>query len=350
MATTTTTTATVGGGTTVDNLNVLDGIKSNDLGSLQIITWADVAAALGSTTNATQTQTIQTAFTNGQLSLTFQLVANVYYTIDHTTTGYVIAQTDQYGFQSGQFDVYTNQLVSFATAPTLPPNLQSPTTSLSAFLTNVGSFLGQASAIITADLDGGSGKDVIQGIVGDGSLSTGWIHNIIQGGTGADVLSGGSGSDYFVYNTANDSWFGGQLNSGGSYAQTWDQITNFGQNAVGAGVDKLDFTALVNDTWAAGLITGGQTALAAGKTALSWLGLKAANTTDLGAAGKYAVWYTPDGSGGSFVYADTNGDGKADLKIQLASVSALTVGNFVGVVDPAVVPAETVATLAFSND
>src|SRR5712692_2005731 len=100
MATTTTTTATVGGGTTVDNLNILDGVKSNDLGSLEIITWADVAAALGSTTNATQTQTIQLAFANSQLSLTFQLGAN-YYTIDHTTAGYVITQTDQYGFQSG---------------------------------------------------------------------------------------------------------------------------------------------------------------------------------------------------------------------------------------------------------
>src|SRR6266852_7282088 len=150
--TTTTTTATVGGGTTVDNLNILDGVKSNDLGSLEIITWADVAAALGSTTNATQTQTIQYAFANGQLNLTFQLATNVYYTVDHTTAGYVIAQTDQYGFQFGQFDVYTNQTVSFATAPTLPTNLQSPTTSLSAFLTNVGSFLGQASALITADL------------------------------------------------------------------------------------------------------------------------------------------------------------------------------------------------------
>ena len=188
--TTTTTTATVGGGTTVDNLNILDTSKTNDLGSLEIITWADVAAALGSTTNATQTQTIQSAFTNGQLNLTFQLAANVYYTIDHTAAGYMIIQTDQYGFQSGQFDAYTNQTVSLATSPVpLPTPLQSPTISLSTFLTNVGSFLGQASALITADLDGGSGKDVIQGIVGDGSLSTGSIHNIIQGGTGADVLT-----------------------------------------------------------------------------------------------------------------------------------------------------------------
>lgn len=268
--TTTTTTATVGGGTTVDNLNILDTSKTNDLGSLEIITWADVAAALGSTTNATQTQTIQSAFTNGQLNLTFQLAANVYYTIDHTAAGYMIIQTDQYGFQSGQFDAYTNQTVSLATSPVpLPTPLQSPTISLSTFLTNVGSFLGQASALITADLDGGSGKDVIQGIVGDGSLSTGSIHNIIQGGTGADVLTGGSGSDFFVYTSAADSAAIGQPNPSGGLAQTWDQITNFtGVNTAGstaANQDKIDFGKLIADP------TASITAQSLGLTKLFWL-------------------------------------------------------------------------------
>ena len=43
-------------------------------------------------------------------------------------------------------------------------------------------------------------------------------------------------------------------------------------------------------------------------------------------AGKYGVWYGSDGNGGSFVYADTTGDGVADLKIQVAGVTALDLG------------------------
>jgi len=61
----------------------------------------------------------------------------------------------------------------------------------------------------------------------------------------------------------------------------------------------------------------------------------AVGTTNVGAAGAYAVWYTPDGSGGSFVYADTNGDGMADLKIQVAGVTVLNPTDFVGVDPPA---------------
>src|SRR5439155_951892 len=93
--------------------------------------------------------------------------------------------------------------------------------------------------------------------------------------------------------------FVGQLNSGGNLAQTWDQITNFH-----VGIDKLDLTKL------------------AGSTSLTWIG--PANTTS---AGAYKVWYNSDGSGGSFVYADTNGDGSADLKIQLAGITTLTAND-----------------------
>ena len=48
MATTTTTTATVtvGGGTTVDNLNVLDAIKTNDTNGVEYIYWSDISTFL----------------------------------------------------------------------------------------------------------------------------------------------------------------------------------------------------------------------------------------------------------------------------------------------------------------
>src|SRR5229473_1463114 len=277
MATTTTTTATVtvGGGTTVDNLNVLDTSKSNDLSGVEIITWTEVYSALFSTTKlSTQSQTLFDAFNAGSVKLTFQL-GSFDYTIyrDGPLGNYKIESSSDLGLYSS----LTGDLTSSGV-------YQTNTALLSTFLTNANSLFGTTALLTSADIDGGASKDNIQGIANNLN-----IHNIIQGGTGADIMSGGMDADYFVYKTAGDSAIGGQLNSGGSYAQTWDQITNFGQNAAGAGVDKLDFAAL---------------ALAAGQS-LSWQGPKLANTTDLGpTTGKYAVWYTTDGSGGSFVYAD----------------------------------------------
>src|SRR5882724_13392881 len=108
MATTTTTTATVGGGTTVDNLNVLDTSNSNDLSGVEIITWAEVSAALFTTQNATQIQTIQSSFNAGSLKLTFQ-AGTLFFTISSDGSGhYTIAQTDKFGATSG-FDAYSNQ-------------------------------------------------------------------------------------------------------------------------------------------------------------------------------------------------------------------------------------------------
>src|SRR5215210_3869602 len=89
--TTTTTTATVGGGTTVDNLNVLDSSKTNDLGGVEIITWSEVSAALFGTKLSTQNQTLADAFAAGDLKLTFQS-GSVFYTlyVDKVTHNYRI--------------------------------------------------------------------------------------------------------------------------------------------------------------------------------------------------------------------------------------------------------------------
>src|SRR5205085_5046929 len=125
--------------------------------------------------------------------------------------------------------------------------------------------------------------------------------NFLDGGAVAYVLTGGSGQNIYVYTSASDSPLAGQLNSGGQLAQTWDQITNFH-----LGTDKLDFRSID------------------GVSAFNWLGLRSAGTTSLGSAGRFGIWYTTDGAGGSFVYVDTTGDGTADLKIQLAGVQTLS--------------------------
>src|SRR5258705_10722209 len=94
MATTTTTTATVGGGTTVDNLNVLDTTKTNDLSGVETITWTEVSAALFGTKLSTQNQTLADAFAAGDLKLTFQSGLNFYTLyVDKVTLTYHIEQT-----------------------------------------------------------------------------------------------------------------------------------------------------------------------------------------------------------------------------------------------------------------
>src|SRR6266568_2006297 len=86
--------------TTVINLNVLDTSKTND-GTGETITLAEVAAALFPTTNATQTQTIDSLFWGSGLQLTFQVGA-AWYTISATSLYNIqVAQTDRYGTLTG---------------------------------------------------------------------------------------------------------------------------------------------------------------------------------------------------------------------------------------------------------
>ncbi|WP_128971309.1 DUF4347 domain-containing protein, partial [Bradyrhizobium tropiciagri] len=319
-----------GNGTTVDNLNVLDAIKTNDTNGVEYIYWGDISTFLTTSANATQTVTIQQAFQAGQLLLTFQVGSN-YYTIGYNSaasvyyqgtlaTGFFLEQTDQYGTPVGHFDAITGQTVS-----------GSPQTLISGFTGAISNFVSQinnlglfasTTQLITDTIDGSAGKDNIQGIASNAA-----IHNIIQGGAGADVLTGGIGSDYFVYARATDSPAAGQLNSGGQLAQTWDQITNFQ-----VGSDKLDFSQLISDQSVSS--AGGVTAFAAGLAEFRWFGPQPANTGSMGPANGYGVWYTPDGSGGVYVYADTNGDGVADLKFDVAGVTALNPSDFVAVDPP----------------
>src|SRR5258707_10444868 len=168
MATTTTTTtttgtATVGGGTTVDNLNVLDTSKTNDTNA-EIITLLEVANALFPTTNATQTLTIDSSFWSDNLRLTFS-IGNSYYTIWGATS-----PTNSHSIQIAQTDALGNY--TSALTATLPGTLAiDPTATAATDITQFLSWISQqtgvqtatASLLVTADIDGGAGKDNIQG-------------------------------------------------------------------------------------------------------------------------------------------------------------------------------------------
>ena len=139
-------------------------------------------------------------------------------------------------------------------------------------------------------VDGGSGNDFVDGGSGNDQLFGGAGDDALIGGAGADQLTGGSGSDRFVFLDASDS----------PAASGWDRITDFTQ-----GRDKIDLSALLGS---ANLAWGGKTAIANG------------------------AWYQNSGSR-TFVFADTTGDGRADLKIELTNTRGLTLNasDFIGV-------------------
>ena len=128
---------------------------------------------------------------------------------------------------------------------------------------------------------GGNGADTIEGLGGDDFLLGGGGNDVLKGGAGADTLTGGAGRDTF--------WYGGVSASPVGAA---DSITDFS-----VGVDKIDLRSIDASTWASQ------------DQAFSFIG-SAAFT---GRAGELR-------SAGGSVYGDVNGDGRADLQINVTVV------------------------------
>lgn len=140
-------------------------------------------------------------------------------------------------------------------------------------------------------VDGGTGNDKIFGGTGNDWIDGGKGNDKLVGGAGADWLSGGSGNDKFVFLTASDS----------AAACGWDRIADFAQ-----GKDKIDLDALREPL------------------DLVW--------NDGNGAAEFGVWFANSGNS-TFVFADTNGDSAADLKVELKHTRGLnlTVDDFIGV-------------------
>ncbi|MGY4107162.1 cadherin domain-containing protein, partial [Aeromonas encheleia] len=170
----------------------------------------------------------------------------------------------------------------------------------------------QSRALAGSDtIYGGNGSETIYGDNGDGHASGGNDNiyagngndtvygeggdDTIQGGNGADLLSGGSGNDLFVYQSAMES------NSGGM-----DTIRDFsGVRDGNPDNDKIDLRPLLGS---ADLKWGGTTSLVNG------------------------VWYEQNaGQNATYIKADTNGDGQADLVIKLDGLKDLSNTDFLGV-------------------
>ncbi|MGZ8285823.1 MAG: M10 family metallopeptidase C-terminal domain-containing protein, partial [Allosphingosinicella sp.] len=126
-------------------------------------------------------------------------------------------------------------------------------------------------------LFGGRAADILKG---------GPLGDFIHGNHGADSLTGGGGADTFLYHESADSTTG-----------SVDQILDFAH-----GSDKIDLSKVDANTFAAG------------NQAFTWIGANAFGGSGAASAGQLRAYQ----DGGSwFAEGDTNGDGTADLVIQL---------------------------------
>ncbi|MEA3052857.1 MAG: hypothetical protein QOG72_1760 [Sphingomonadales bacterium] len=126
-------------------------------------------------------------------------------------------------------------------------------------------------------LFGGFGNDALTG--GDGA-------DLILGGEGIDELTGGGGADIFRYAGPYD-----------ATSQLPDRILDFA-----SGVDKIDLTRIDADLFADG------------DQAFHWIGSNAFTGSGAASAGELRAWQF---SGNWFVEGDMDGNGSADLVIQL---------------------------------
>lgn len=145
------------------------------------------------------------------------------------------------------------------------------------------------------NFSGGKGDDTLKGGGGNDTLKGGAGDDHIEGGAGRDKLSGGSGDDTFVFKKASDL---------GHKSGKTDVITDFSVKD-----DTIDFSGIdANDDK-----KGNQSFKFDGKGDFS------------GKAGSLVYQYD---HGDTIVLGDTDGDGKADIVLDLDGKLKLTAGDF----------------------
>ena len=150
-------------------------------------------------------------------------------------------------------------------------------------------------------LFGGADADTLYGGTLDDTLGGDAGNDVLYGEAGRDTLRGGAGADKFAYAALSDSRIGDGI----------DQIADFVR-----GVDKIDLSQIDAN------------AFTAGNQAFDWAGMSQP------AARGGTVWgqhFATNGTNPEFVrvYADVDGDGTADMSIDVLGVSSLSAGDFV---------------------
>ncbi|MBR0557767.1 calcium-binding protein [Ciceribacter sp. L1K23] len=145
-------------------------------------------------------------------------------------------------------------------------------------------------------LSGGSGNDILTGGAGADKLSGGAGNDTLSGGAGADDLYGGAGKDTFVFKALSDST---------TTASGRDTIFDFSR----ADGDKIDLSQIDANS------------KVAGNNAFAFIGAKAFT----GKGGEVRVEKM---ASDTYIYADVNGDKKADFAIHLDDAVTLTADYF----------------------
>jgi Ca2+-binding RTX toxin-like protein len=142
---------------------------------------------------------------------------------------------------------------------------------------------------------GGKGDDTLKGGGGNDTLSGGAGDDTIEGGAGRDTMSGGTGADKFVFKQASDL---------GTASGKTDAITDFAVDE-----DTVDLSAIDANA----VKSGDQAFKFDGKGELS------------GKAGSLVYQYA---DGKTVILGDLDGDGKADIALDLDGKLKLTAGDF----------------------
>jgi len=146
-------------------------------------------------------------------------------------------------------------------------------------------------------LSGNAVANILSGAAGNDILSGNGGNDTLYGGLGADTLTGGAGADTFVFKSLPET----TVTAGGR-----DTILDFS----GTGGDRINLSAIDANS----LLSGDQAFTFIGTAAFS------------GKAGE--LKYSKQASD-TYIYGDTNGDGKADFAIHLDDAVTLTKGYFI---------------------
>jgi len=160
-----------------------------------------------------------------------------------------------------------------------------------------------------SDVEGLIGSHFADTLTGDGKT------NLIFGGFGNDRIAGGSGNDVLSGDFGADDLYGGSGADIFGFNDLWEStVVSAGRDTIfdfsGTGGDRIDLTA-IDARYAA-----------AGDQAFAFIGTAAFH----GKAGE--LRYEKKASD-TYIYADANGDGKADFSIHLDDAVTLAKGYFV---------------------
>ncbi len=148
-------------------------------------------------------------------------------------------------------------------------------------------------------LTGNAGNNMLTALDGNDTLYGNAGDDTLIGGLGQDILTGGSGADSFVFESFAD-----------SSITAPDLITDFAP-----GIDKLDFSAIdANPSTPT-------------DDAFSFLGTMGAAFTHTAGEIRWEQTSAP-GNNLTIVEIDANGDGIADLQVQILGLTNLTASDF----------------------